>query len=124
MDQLSLQEREGFSWVFETRQLKGDSVRHSTPEEPNAGTRESQAVTSHVSCAHCQSMWERKPLDSSPLPPMRHPPCLSPLQVASRLEVHPGAEFRAAYEEALACGAVVKLGDRPVQVRWAHNFQV
>ncbi|CAI5493138.1 unnamed protein product, partial [Closterium sp. Naga37s-1] len=37
-------------------------------------------------------------------------------KVAARMEVCPGAEFRAAYEEAVACGAVVKLGDRPVQV--------
>ncbi|KAJ7523489.1 hypothetical protein O6H91_18G051700 [Diphasiastrum complanatum] len=37
-------------------------------------------------------------------------------KVANKLEVFPGAEFRVAYEEALACGAKVTLGDRPVQI--------
>ncbi|GAQ88178.1 hypothetical protein KFL_004060130 [Klebsormidium nitens] len=37
-------------------------------------------------------------------------------RVASRLTVLPGEEFRIAYEEALACGASIKLGDRPIQV--------
>jgi pheromone shutdown protein TraB len=37
-------------------------------------------------------------------------------RVASRLTVLPGEEFRIAYEEALVSGAVIKLGDRPIQV--------
>ncbi|MCO5588764.1 hypothetical protein L7F22_042723 [Adiantum nelumboides] len=37
-------------------------------------------------------------------------------KVAAKLDVRPGAEFRAAYEEALACGAKVVLGDRDVEV--------
>lgn len=39
-------------------------------------------------------------------------------QVASKLEVFPGAEFRVAYEEAMKYGGRVILGDRPVQVRY------
>ena len=38
------------------------------------------------------------------------------LQVASKMEVFPGSEFRIAYQEAKACGAKVILGDRDVQV--------
>lgn len=38
------------------------------------------------------------------------------LKVGEKLEVLPGAEFRVGYEEALACGAKVILGDRPVHV--------
>lgn len=37
-------------------------------------------------------------------------------KVAAKLDVRPGAEFRAAYEEALACGAKVVLGDRDIEV--------
>ncbi|CAI0460676.1 unnamed protein product [Linum tenue] len=37
-------------------------------------------------------------------------------KVASKLEVFPGSEFRVAYEEAKKYGAIVILGDRPVQV--------
>lgn len=37
-------------------------------------------------------------------------------KVASQLEVVPGAEFRAAYEEAVKYGGKVLLGDRPVQI--------
>ncbi|KAI5058947.1 hypothetical protein GOP47_0025266 [Adiantum capillus-veneris] len=37
-------------------------------------------------------------------------------KVAAKLDVRPGAEFRAAYEEALACGAKVILGDRDIEV--------
>eukprot|EP00850_Spirogloea_muscicola_P017526 SM000151S01514 [mRNA] locus=s151:331450:333268:+ [translate_table: standard] len=36
-------------------------------------------------------------------------------KIAERMEIHPGQEFQVAYEEALACGAVVKLGDRPIK---------
>lgn len=39
------------------------------------------------------------------------------LQIADKLEVFPGSEFRTAYVEAMAYGAKVILGDRPVQVR-------
>lgn len=42
-------------------------------------------------------------------------------RVASRLTVLPGEEFRIAYEEALACGASIKLGDRPIQVNWCFD---
>ncbi|CAI0550555.1 unnamed protein product [Linum tenue] len=38
------------------------------------------------------------------------------LKVASQLEVFPGSEFRVAFEEAKKYGAIVILGDRPVQV--------
>lgn len=38
-------------------------------------------------------------------------------QVASRLEIFPGSEFRVAYEEAMTYGGKVVLGDRPVNVR-------
>lgn len=37
-------------------------------------------------------------------------------QIASKLEVFPGSEFRVAYEEAIKYGGRVILGDRPVQV--------
>ncbi|CAL1406919.1 unnamed protein product [Linum trigynum] len=37
-------------------------------------------------------------------------------KVASQLEVFPGSEFRVAFEEAKKYGAIVILGDRPVQV--------
>ncbi|WVZ99105.1 hypothetical protein U9M48_044453 [Paspalum notatum var. saurae] len=37
-------------------------------------------------------------------------------KVASQLEVLPGAEFRAAFEEAMSYGGKVILGDRPVQI--------
>jgi hypothetical protein len=37
-------------------------------------------------------------------------------QVASKLEVFPGSEFRVAYEEAMKYRGRVILGDRPVQV--------
>ncbi|CAI0460680.1 unnamed protein product [Linum tenue] len=37
-------------------------------------------------------------------------------KVASKLEVFPGSEFRVAYEEAKKYGAIVILGDRPVQL--------
>ncbi|GFY99138.1 TraB family protein [Actinidia rufa] len=37
-------------------------------------------------------------------------------QVASKLEVFPGAEFRVAFEEAVKYGGKVILGDRPVQI--------
>uniref|UniRef100_A0A2N9E4L1 TraB family protein n=1 Tax=Fagus sylvatica TaxID=28930 RepID=A0A2N9E4L1_FAGSY len=39
------------------------------------------------------------------------------IQVASKLEVFPGAEFRVAYEEAMKYGGRVILGDRPVQLK-------
>lgn len=39
-------------------------------------------------------------------------------QVADKLEVLPGSEFRVAFEEAMSYGAKVILGDRPVQVRF------
>ncbi len=38
------------------------------------------------------------------------------LKVGEKLEVLPGSEFRVGYEQALACGAKVTLGDRPVHV--------
>ncbi|OWM78577.1 hypothetical protein CDL15_Pgr002744 [Punica granatum] len=38
-------------------------------------------------------------------------------QVASKLEVFPGAEFRVAFEEAMKYGGKVILGDRPVQLK-------
>eukprot|EP00897_Mesotaenium_endlicherianum_P010679 jgi/Mesen1/963/ME000012S00513 len=37
-------------------------------------------------------------------------------KIGEKMEVYPGEEFRVAYSEAVACGAMVKLGDRPVQV--------
>ncbi|KAH7331763.1 hypothetical protein KP509_20G049400 [Ceratopteris richardii] len=37
-------------------------------------------------------------------------------KVADKLDISPGSEFRAAYEEALDCGAKVVLGDRDIQV--------
>jgi pheromone shutdown protein TraB len=37
-------------------------------------------------------------------------------QIASKLEVFPGSEFRVAYEEAMKYRGRVILGDRPVQV--------
>eukprot|EP00250_Pteridium_aquilinum_P011265 c19947_g1_i1 orf=514-2145(-) len=37
-------------------------------------------------------------------------------KVAAKLDIFPGSEFRAAYEEALACGAKVVLGDRDIEV--------
>ncbi|MED6161401.1 hypothetical protein PIB30_060382 [Stylosanthes scabra] len=37
-------------------------------------------------------------------------------KIASKLEVFPGCEFRAAYEEAMKYGGRVILGDRPVQI--------
>eukprot|EP00850_Spirogloea_muscicola_P022135 SM000278S10022 [mRNA] locus=s278:121721:123880:- [translate_table: standard] len=46
--------------------------------------------------------------------PQTHGECIG--QIAERMEIHPGQEFQVAYEEALACGAVVKLGDRPVKI--------
>ncbi|CAI0550557.1 unnamed protein product [Linum tenue] len=39
------------------------------------------------------------------------------LKVASQLEVFPGSEFRVAFEEAKKYGAIVILGDRPVQLK-------
>ncbi|KAL5972794.1 hypothetical protein ACLOJK_039600 [Asimina triloba] len=39
------------------------------------------------------------------------------LQVADKLEVLPGSEFRVAFEEAMCYGAKVVLGDRPVQLK-------
>ncbi|RWR84368.1 traB domain-containing protein [Cinnamomum micranthum f. kanehirae] len=38
-------------------------------------------------------------------------------QVADKLEVLPGSEFRVAFEEAMSYGAKVILGDRPVQLK-------
>ncbi|XP_038981846.1 traB domain-containing protein-like isoform X2 [Phoenix dactylifera] len=38
------------------------------------------------------------------------------LQVADKLEVFPGSEFRVAFEEAMSYGAKVILGDRPVHI--------
>ncbi|URD71875.1 TraB family [Musa troglodytarum] len=38
------------------------------------------------------------------------------LQVAHKLEVFPGSEFRVAFEEAMSYGGKVILGDRPVQI--------
>lgn len=37
-------------------------------------------------------------------------------KVATKLDVFPGSEFRAAYQEATACGAKVVLGDRDIEV--------
>ncbi|CAK9218133.1 unnamed protein product [Sphagnum troendelagicum] len=37
-------------------------------------------------------------------------------KVGEKLEVLPGSEFRVGYEQALACGAKVTLGDRPVHI--------
>ncbi|KAH1248072.1 TraB domain-containing protein [Glycine max] len=37
-------------------------------------------------------------------------------EIASKLEVFPGSEFRVAYEEAIKYGGRVILGDRPVQI--------
>ncbi|CAN1166567.1 TraB domain-containing protein [Linum perenne] len=45
------------------------------------------------------------------------------IQVASKLEVFPGSEFRVASEEAKACGAEVILGDRPVQVTLQRTWR-
>lgn len=36
--------------------------------------------------------------------------------MATKLDVFPGSEFRAAYQEATACGAKVVLGDRDIEV--------
>ncbi len=43
------------------------------------------------------------------------------LKVGEKLEVLPGSEFRVGYEQALACGAKVTLGDRPVHVSDART---
>ncbi|KAI8558310.1 hypothetical protein RHMOL_Rhmol04G0081200 [Rhododendron molle] len=44
-------------------------------------------------------------------------PLFDMYEVASKLEVFPGSEFRVAYEEALHYGGMVKFGDRPVQLK-------
>jgi len=47
---------------------------------------------------------------------------LSLFQIADKLEVFPGAEFRVAFEEARSYGAKIILGDRPLQVRCSCYF--
>lgn len=53
---------------------------------------------------------------NSPVLPLIFLSLILLFQVASKLEVFPGAEFRVAYEEAMKYGGKVILGDRPVQV--------